>query len=142
MTFSYLKVSVFTSQAIFISHKSLITFRVGSRITDDPYHYLYYGKLPRPRSYFSLELEQPEVGRVVRFDSMSEILSPGMRLGFTSGPTPFLNAMDKHVCLFELGLTLAVRTDKAPQSDSDVQHACPSVDASHRTRCTRVMGLR
>lgn len=110
-------------------------------MTDDPYHYLYYGKLPRPRSYFSLELEHPEVGRVVRFDSMSEILSPGMRLGFTSGPTPILNAMDKHVCLFELGLTLAVRTDKAPHSDSDVQYACPSVDASHRTRCTRVMGF-
>lgn len=72
---------------------------------------------------------------------MSEILSPGMRLGFTSGPTPFLNAMDKHVCLFELGLTLAVRTDKAPHSDSDVQYACPSVDASYRTRCTRVMGF-
>lgn len=78
---------------------------------------------------------------MVRFDSMSEILSPGMRLGFTSGPIPILNAMDKHVCLFELGLPLVVRTDEAPQSDSDVQHACPGVDASHRTRCTRVMGF-
>lgn len=66
-------------------------------ITDDPYYFLYYGTRPRPPSYFTLELEQPEVGRVLRFDSLSKILSSGIRIGFASGPEPLLNAMDLHV---------------------------------------------
>lgn len=113
----------------------------GSCITDDPYHYLYYGELPRPRSYFSLELDQPEVGRVVRFDSMSKILSAGMRMGFVSGPASVLNAMDMHVRLLQLGLTPAFGFDKAPLPDSDVQHAGPNIDPSNYPRYTRVMGV-
>ena len=66
--------------------------------TDDPYFYLYFGKSERPPSYFKLELEQPEVGRVMRFDSLSKILSAGMRVGFASGPKPVLDVMDLHVC--------------------------------------------
>ena len=65
--------------------------------TDDPYYFLYYGTKPRPPSYFTLELEQPEVGRVLRFDSLSKILSSGIRIGFVSGPEPLVNAMDMHV---------------------------------------------
>lgn len=113
----------------------------GSCITDDPYHYLYYGELPPPRSYFSLELDQPEVGRVVRFDSLSKILSAGMRMGFVSGPTSILNAMDMHVRLLQLGLTPACGFDEAPLPDSDVQHAGPNVDSSDYTCYTRVMGV-
>ena len=66
-------------------------------ITDDPYFYLYYGQAPRYPSYFELELQEPEVGRVLRFDSLSKILSAGMRIGFASGPEPLLNAIDGHV---------------------------------------------
>jgi tryptophan aminotransferase len=64
---------------------------------DDPYYYLYYGKAVRPPSYFTLELDEPEVGRVLRFDSLSKILSAGIRIGFTSGPEPLVLAMNRHV---------------------------------------------
>ncbi|KAH7921589.1 PLP-dependent transferase [Leucogyrophana mollusca] len=65
-------------------------------LEDDPYYYLYFGKAERPPSYFQLELDEPEVGRVLRFDSLSKILSAGMRIGFASGPKPFLDAIDLH----------------------------------------------
>lgn len=65
---------------------------------DDPYYYLYYGKAARYPSYFTLELEGPEVGRVLRFDSLSKILSAGIRIGFASGPVALLQAIDQHVC--------------------------------------------
>lgn len=65
---------------------------------DDPYFYLYYGDAPRYPSYFSLERQEPEVGRVLRFDSLSKILSAGIRIGFASGPGALLAAMDGHVC--------------------------------------------
>ncbi|KAG9314943.1 TdiD protein [Chiua virens] len=63
-------------------------------LEDDPYYYLYFGKDGRPPSYFTLELETPELGRVIRFDSFSKILSAGMRMGFASGPKQILDAMD------------------------------------------------
>ncbi|KAG1759713.1 pyridoxal phosphate-dependent transferase [Suillus occidentalis] len=65
-------------------------------LEDDPYFYLYFGKAARPPSYFQLELDEPEVGRVVRFDSFSKILSAGMRMGFASGPKPIIDAIDLH----------------------------------------------
>jgi len=65
-------------------------------LEDDPYYYLYFGKAERPPSYFKLELETPELGRVIRFDSFSKILSAGMRMGFASGPKPILDAMNLH----------------------------------------------
>ena len=67
------------------------------RILDDPYYYLYYGKSPRSPSYFTLEVQEAQVGRVLRFDSMSKILSAGIRIGFASGPEAILTAMDRHV---------------------------------------------
>jgi len=69
---------------------------------DDPYFYLYYGEAPRYPSYFALEREEPEVGRVLRFDSLSKILSAGMRIGFASGPEPLLNAIDQCVSCLHL----------------------------------------
>ncbi|KAG5644176.1 hypothetical protein DXG03_009017 [Asterophora parasitica] len=65
-------------------------------LEDDPYFYLYYGKAPRYPSYFSLELEEPETGRVLRFDSLSKILSAGIRIGFATGPTQLLQAINQH----------------------------------------------
>ncbi|PSR72348.1 hypothetical protein PHLCEN_2v11796 [Hermanssonia centrifuga] len=65
-------------------------------LEDDPYHFLYYGTSPRPPSYFSLERGLPEAGRVIRFDSLSKILSSGFRLGFVSGPQAIVRAMDDH----------------------------------------------
>jgi len=71
-------------------------------LEDDPYYYLYYGKATRPLSYFNLELDEPEVGRVLRFDSLSKILSAGIRIGFASGPEPLLTAMNRHTSVANL----------------------------------------
>ncbi|TCD61660.1 hypothetical protein EIP91_008108 [Steccherinum ochraceum] len=65
---------------------------------DDPYYYVYvyYGTSPKPPSYFSLEREQATVGRVLRFDSLSKVLSSGLRLGFASGPAALMTAINRH----------------------------------------------
>ncbi|KAJ7592687.1 PLP-dependent transferase [Mycena floridula] len=65
-------------------------------LEDDPYFYLYYGVNPRYPSYLSLEREEPETGRVLRFDSFSKVLSAGIRIGFASGPAPLMEAIDRH----------------------------------------------
>ncbi|OJT07370.1 Kynurenine/alpha-aminoadipate aminotransferase, mitochondrial [Trametes pubescens] len=54
------------------------------------------GNAPRPPSYFTLEQDQPEVGRVVRFDSLSKVLSSGMRIGFISAPQCIIDAVILH----------------------------------------------
>jgi len=46
---------------------------------------LYYSDDERPPSYFQLDLERPKVGRVLRFDSLSKIISAGMRLSWAFG---------------------------------------------------------
>ncbi|KAN0092921.1 Pyridoxal phosphate-dependent transferase [Tylopilus felleus] len=71
-------------------------------LEDDPYYYLYFGKAVRPPSYFKLELETPEVGRVIRFDSFSKVLSAGMRMGFASGPKPIIDVMDLFTAIAHL----------------------------------------
>ncbi|KAI0749623.1 PLP-dependent transferase [Daedaleopsis nitida] len=71
-------------------------------LEDDPYYYLYYGDAPRPPSYFSLERELPEFGRVIRFDSLSKILSSGIRIGFACGPEPIMNVIDMHTAAASL----------------------------------------
>ncbi|KAJ7465366.1 pyridoxal phosphate-dependent transferase [Mycena galericulata] len=58
-------------------------------LEDDAYAFLYYGPAgQQARSYFALEPEvNGEMGRVVRFDSFSKVLSSGMRLGWmTASP--------------------------------------------------------
>ncbi|KAJ9108584.1 hypothetical protein QFC19_002300 [Naganishia cerealis] len=61
-------------------------------LEDDPYYFL---ASERPTSYFELETQVvPGGGRVIRFDSLSKVLSSGMRLGFAAGPTPIMKAMD------------------------------------------------
>ncbi|EDR05824.1 uncharacterized protein LACBIDRAFT_191053 [Laccaria bicolor S238N-H82] len=57
---------------------------------------------PRYPSYFALERQEPEVGRVLRFDSLSKILSAGIRIGFASGPEALLDAMDRHTATANL----------------------------------------
>ncbi|KAJ3559075.1 hypothetical protein NM688_g564 [Phlebia brevispora] len=65
-------------------------------LEDDPYHFLYYGPMPRPPSYFALERDQPQTGWVIRFDSLSKVLSSGIRVGFVSGPEVIVQAMNDH----------------------------------------------
>ncbi|TFK92697.1 PLP-dependent transferase [Polyporus arcularius HHB13444] len=71
-------------------------------LEDDPYYYLYFGEAARPPSYFTLERELPEVGRVIRFDSLSKILSAGIRIGFACGPEPIMTVIDMHTAVASL----------------------------------------
>jgi tryptophan aminotransferase len=68
---------------------------------DDPYYLLYYGPTPRPHSYFALEAMEGDqkTGLVLRFDSLSKVVSSGLRIGFISGPTSILNKIDLFVSL-------------------------------------------
>ncbi|KZT01549.1 PLP-dependent transferase [Laetiporus sulphureus 93-53] len=81
-------------------------------LEDDPYYYLYYGTAPRYPSYFALELQQPnaEVGRVLRFDSLSKILSSGIRIGFACGPEPLMTAIDMHTAVANLQTSSLTQT--------------------------------
>ncbi|KAJ3968503.1 TdiD protein [Lentinula raphanica] len=66
-------------------------------LEDDPYYHLYYGNMPRPPSYFALERKvNGELGRVLRFDSFSKIVSGGLRLGWATGPQMLVDAIDLH----------------------------------------------
>ncbi|KAG0299179.1 hypothetical protein BGZ97_003835, partial [Linnemannia gamsii] len=57
-------------------------------LEDDPYYYLQFGdKVP---SYLSMDTD----GRVLRFDSMSKILSSGLRVGWATGPAELVNVMN------------------------------------------------
>jgi hypothetical protein len=60
---------------------------------------MYFGTRPRIPSYFALEAQTGDhsVGRVLRFDSFSKIISAGIRIGFVTGPTTLVDAIDKHV---------------------------------------------
>ncbi|CAG8574289.1 2080_t:CDS:2, partial [Ambispora gerdemannii] len=58
-------------------------------LEDDPYYYLQYNN-PRIPSYFSLDTD----GRVLRFDSMSKILSAGSRVGWVTGPAPLIGKIE------------------------------------------------
>ena len=81
-------------------------------LEDDPYYYINFAGLEedavtrvRSRSYWSLEEEGREVhgtGRVLRFESFSKILSAGLRLGFATGPTELIEAIDAHTAMSNL----------------------------------------
>lgn len=64
---------------------------------DDAYYFLHFDRAQRAPSYFALEKsEGGQTGRVVRFDSLSKILSSGMRLGFVTGPTRIVDIINLH----------------------------------------------
>ncbi|KAI8370350.1 pyridoxal phosphate-dependent transferase [Radiomyces spectabilis] len=60
-------------------------------VEDDPYYYLQFAS-PRIASYLSIDVD----GRVLRFDSMSKILSSGVRLGWVTGPAALVERIDLH----------------------------------------------
>jgi DNA-binding transcriptional MocR family regulator len=60
-------------------------------LEDDPYYYLQF-KSPRVASYLSIDVD----GRVLRFDSMSKILSSGVRIGWVTGPAELVKRIDLH----------------------------------------------
>ncbi|KIJ40879.1 hypothetical protein M422DRAFT_209609 [Sphaerobolus stellatus SS14] len=64
---------------------------------DDPYGFLYYGPSPKPGSYFELEKRiRGTVGHVLRFDSFSKLISAGIRIGWITGPTRVVQAIELH----------------------------------------------
>jgi len=61
-------------------------------LEDDPYFFLH-PKRKSLDSFLSLDFD----GRVLRFDSMSKLISSGIRIGFTTGPKPLMERLGYHV---------------------------------------------
>lgn len=66
-------------------------------IEDDPYYYLQFGEKRIP-SYLSIDTE----ARVLRCDSMSKILSAGIRIGWASGPPALIDRINMHTMVTNL----------------------------------------
>jgi len=68
-------------------------------LEDDPYYFLQLdgprvaGVCKSPPSFLSMDVD----GRVLRFDSMSKVLSSGLRLGFATGPTRLMQKLVLHM---------------------------------------------
>ncbi|KAH8991272.1 hypothetical protein EDB92DRAFT_1946067 [Lactarius akahatsu] len=64
---------------------------------------MYFGTRLRIPSYSTREAQTGDrsVGRVLRFDSFSKIMLASAS-GFVTGPTPLLDAMDKHTATANL----------------------------------------
>ncbi|XP_074847968.1 kynurenine/alpha-aminoadipate aminotransferase, mitochondrial-like [Carettochelys insculpta] len=60
-------------------------------IEDDPYYFFQFEK-PNAPTFLSMDVD----GRVIRADSFSKILSPGLRLGFLTGPRPLIDRIILH----------------------------------------------
>uniref|UniRef100_H2ZB94 Aminotransferase class I/classII large domain-containing protein n=2 Tax=Ciona savignyi TaxID=51511 RepID=H2ZB94_CIOSA len=69
-------------------------------VEDDPYYYLQYSETPIP-SYQALDVD----GRVVRIDSMSKFITPGIRMGWISGPEEIISNTSKHMSLSCMSLS-------------------------------------
>ena len=81
----------------------------------------------------------PEVGRVLRFDSLSKIVAAGIRIGFASGPEPLLRAIDGYVRR-SFSTTFFFGVD--PHADGNVQFADLFLYTSRRFQATRALGPR
>lgn len=66
-------------------------------LEDDAYYYLQF-EADRIPSYLSMDRE----GRVLRCDSMSKILSAGLRIGWITGPKPLLDRINMHTMVTNL----------------------------------------
>ncbi|KAK7491927.1 hypothetical protein BaRGS_00016773 [Batillaria attramentaria] len=69
-------------------------------LEDDAYYYLQFSK-PRVPSLLSMDVD----GRVIRFDTLSKIVSPGLRVAMLSGPKPVLSKvrMQKDIGSLHIG---------------------------------------
>ncbi|KAM5193716.1 kynurenine/alpha-aminoadipate aminotransferase, mitochondrial isoform 2-T2 [Mantella aurantiaca] len=61
-------------------------------VEDDPYYFLQFNK-PWAPSFLSMDVD----GRVIRADSMSKVLSSGLRIGFLTGPKPLIDRIILHM---------------------------------------------
>ncbi|KNC78098.1 hypothetical protein SARC_09449 [Sphaeroforma arctica JP610] len=85
-------------------------------IEDDPYYYLQFSE-KRISSMFSMCSD----GRVLRCDSISKLISSGLRIGFVSAPTPILHRImlhqqssTLHTCGVSQGLVYALLNKWGP----------------------------
>ncbi|XP_055970340.1 kynurenine/alpha-aminoadipate aminotransferase, mitochondrial isoform X1 [Sorex fumeus] len=60
-------------------------------IEDDPYYFLQFNK-PWVPTFLSMDTD----GRVIRADSLSKVLSSGLRVGFLTGPKPLIERIILH----------------------------------------------
>nr|XP_008248013.1 kynurenine/alpha-aminoadipate aminotransferase, mitochondrial isoform X1 [Oryctolagus cuniculus] len=60
-------------------------------IEDDPYYFLQFNKSRAP-TFLSMDVD----GRVIRADSLSKVLSSGLRVGFLTGPKPLIERVVLH----------------------------------------------
>lgn len=61
-------------------------------LEDDPYWFLHPNR-GALQSFLSLDTD----GRVLRFDSMSKVISSGLRIGFATGPSPLIEKLNFHI---------------------------------------------
>lgn len=61
-------------------------------LEDDAYCFMNFSDEPVP-SFVSMDTE----GRVLRFDSLSKVLSSGMRVGWVTGPKPLIQNIELHI---------------------------------------------
>ncbi|CAH0550715.1 unnamed protein product [Brassicogethes aeneus] len=61
-------------------------------LEDDAYYFLHFLD-EKPTSFLNLDTE----GRVMRFDSLSKVLSSGLRLGWLTGPKQLVQNIELHV---------------------------------------------
>ncbi|XP_050308309.1 kynurenine/alpha-aminoadipate aminotransferase, mitochondrial-like isoform X2 [Anthonomus grandis grandis] len=61
-------------------------------LEDDAYYFLHFLE-EQPVSFLSLDVE----GRVIRFDSMSKVLSSGLRLAWLTGPKQLVHNVELHI---------------------------------------------
>ncbi|XP_062991408.1 kynurenine/alpha-aminoadipate aminotransferase, mitochondrial-like [Elgaria multicarinata webbii] len=61
-------------------------------IEDDAYYFLQFEKTKAP-SFLSMDVD----GRVIRGDSFSKVISPGMRIGFLTGPAFLIDKVILHI---------------------------------------------
>lgn len=110
-------------------------------LEDDPYYFLQLdgpqgpgGFRRPPQSFFSMDTD----GRVLRFDSMSKVLSSGLRLGFATGPPALIERLVLHLqtaalCTSGLSQMAAVALFREWGDDGWASHIC-SVQELYRRR--------
>lgn len=64
-------------------------------LEDDPYRHLSWGNssVRVPPTFAALDINGDSV---VRFDSLSKVVAPGLRLGWATGPSPILDRVELH----------------------------------------------
>lgn len=75
-------------------------------LEDDAYYFLHFLD-EQPVSFLSLDTE----GRVIRLDSMSKVLSSGLRLGWLIGPKKLVENIEIHIssCIIHSSVLSQVR---------------------------------